>query len=414
MSQAPRRSARLCLRKGSSSADSVADEGLSKVTGRKRKKRDVEGKLEIGNANGTQGSTKESISPRSLKENEPKGKKPRRIGTESKRANSKTVKQKKSAEEVDSNVVDCEKAGSVVVLPKPVYPEDHCNRPYEIPPGVLRVVTWNVASFRTISKSGAFQSYLEKENPHVLCLQETKMSEQAMNGIPSIEGYDVHWNHSRAKKGYSGVAVFINDNINSLNLKVERVEEGMGDEVADAEGRVLSLYFNNRLAIINSYVPNSGGKLMRLDYRTTTFEPKMRDFLNRTAEDWNVLYCGDLNVAHEEIDIHDSKGNKKSAGHTPEERKEFGHLLESGTGWVDCWRNLYTDYPGYTYYSRRFGTRLKEAGKGWRLDYHLMDCKTFELGVLSDCFVRPDVEGSDHYPVILDYKVSSNSNEATT
>lgn len=287
-----------------------------------------------------------------------------------------------------------------------IYPEEHGNKPFEIPPGILRIVTWNVSSFRSVFKSGGFHSYLGRENPHILCLQETKMTEAAMKDVPDIEGYTVYWYHSK-RKGYSGVAVFVNNNVTSLNLKVQRVKEGFGDDVSDAEGRVLSLFLNNGMAIINAYVPNSGGELARLGYRTGTFEPRMRTFLNETAKNWNVVYCGDLNVAHEEIDIHDSKGNQKSAGHTPEERQEFATLLSSGKGWVDCWRHIYKLYPGYTYYSRRFGTRLKTSGKGWRLDYHVLDKATFDKGVVSDCFVRPNVEGSDHYPLILDYRIDS-------
>lgn len=287
-----------------------------------------------------------------------------------------------------------------------IYPEDHATRPYGSEPGILRIVTWNVASLRSIVKAGALQSYLKDEKPHILCLQETKMTPVALTEIPQFDQYQVHWNHSE-RKGYSGVAVFVNNSINSLGVSIDHVKTGMGDEVADSEGRVLTLHLSNRLAVVNAYIPNSGGKLARLGYRTETFELKMREFLNAKATDWDVVYCGDLNVAHEEIDIHESKRNAKSAGHTPEERAEFGKLLSSGNGWVDCWRHLYKNFPGYTFYSRRFGPRLKNSGKGWRLDYHVLAKKTFEKNVLHDSFVRSEICGSDHYPLVLDYRLSS-------
>ncbi|CAN8076380.1 unnamed protein product [Agarophyton chilense] len=411
MSQGPRRSLRLSTRDASGSADIAVDKNSPVRNTRKRAQAVYDGKQDARNSRGIDQSCAKDPAPSKSKTPwKQDGKRPRSTNAESTSPESKAAVSTKRSRKTDSND---KKEKKTAAVPTAIYPEDHKSRSYAIPSGILRVVTWNVASYRSVLKSGAFQKYLDMEKPHVLCLQETKMTEEAMDGIPDVEGYDTHWNHSTTKKGYSGVAVFINSNIRSLGLILERVEKGMGDEVADTEGRVLSMFFNNRLAIINSYVPNSGGKLARLDYRTTTFEPKMRDFLNKTAESWNVVYCGDLNVAHEEIDIHDSKGNKKSAGHTPEERKEFGHLLHSGMGWIDSWRTLYEEYPGYTYYSRRFGTRLREAGKGWRLDYHLIDSKSFKVGVVRDCFVRPGVDGSDHYPLVLDYHISNKSSNST-
>ncbi|PXF43843.1 Exodeoxyribonuclease [Gracilariopsis chorda] len=405
MAERPRRSDRLSRRDQSSAPNNVNQDSSTNKSVRKRSraKSQVERSPTNGNRDAPKQNTSRSPDPSSTNEK----KRLRRTKSSVTQAPSAITSADSSRMDNPGKDINCEEPKSKELESgshMQIYPEEHDSKPFEIPSGIMRIVTWNVSSFRSVFKSGGFQSYLGRENPHILCLQETKMTEAAMKDIPKIEGYTVYWHHSK-RKGYSGVAVFVNDNVASLNVKVERVNEGFGDDVSDSEGRVLSLYLNNGLAIINAYVPNSGGKLARLGYRTETFEPRMRAFLNDTAKSWNVVYCGDLNVAHEEIDIHDSKGNQKSAGHTPEERKEFGRLLESGKGWVDCWRHSYKLYPGYTYYSRRFGPRLKNSGKGWRLDYHVVDKATFEKGVLSDCFVRPNVEGSDHYPLILDYRI---------
>lgn len=269
----------------------------------------------------------------------------------------------------------------------------------------LKIVTWNVASCRSVVKNGSLLPYITKEAPDVLCIQETKMTEKALEEFPEVNGYDVHWNHSK-KKGYSGVAIFIREDLTERKkVVVNRVEPGMGLPEADDEGRVLTCYLGNGLALVNAYVPNSGGKLARLGFRTSTFEPAMREFLNDLAKKHRVVYCGDLNVAHMEIDIHNSKGNQKSAGHTPEERQEFSNFLASGAGWIDSFRELNPGLPGYTYYSRRFGPRLKKEGKGWRLDYHVLDSASFKSGMVGDIYIRTDVEGSDHYPLVLEYRV---------
>lgn len=291
----------------------------------------------------------------------------------------------------------------------PLYPDDHADKPYGIPQGVLRFVSWNVASLRSVVKNGHFQKYIADEKPHILCLQETKMTEAALEEMSddAMTGYDAYWNHSE-RKGYSGVAVFIREDFSDTDVKVEKVETGMGDDTADSEGRVLAVHLSNNITLVNAYVPNSGGKLARLDYRTKTFEPKMRNYLNSIAEKRDIIYTGDLNVAHEEKDIHNSKGNQKSAGHTPEERAAFGDFLESGNGWIDVYRNRYEGYSGYTYYSRRFGTKMRNEGKGWRLDYFVMNKRAYG-DVVADCFVRPEVEGSDHFPLILDCRLPEKS-----
>lgn len=292
--------------------------------------------------------------------------------------------------------------------PVEIYPPQHADIPFSLSDNsssTLRLVTWNVASLRSVARSGALNSYMEREKPHILCLQETKMTPEAVAGFDGVPGYTPHWFHSD-RKGYSGVAAFIRNDL-PHSFKTMQVTRGMSDPTADSEGRVLTLFLPNSICLVNAYVPNAGSKLVRLDYRTTVFEPAMRTYLASLAEKHSVIYCGDLNVAYQPLDIHNSKGNAKSAGHTPQEREQFGVLLDHTPGWVDCYRALYPPYSGYTFYSRRFGTRLREQGKGWRLDYFIVDQQTFDKSIVSNCFVRPDVDGSDHYPLILDIKMPS-------
>ncbi len=229
----------------------------------------------------------------------------------------------------------------------------------------IKIVTWNICSCRTALKNGALLDYLKREDPDILLVQETKMSEDAVKEFPELDTHDVYWSHSQKKRGYSGVAVICSkDLLKTKDLSVETVTPGMGNAEADAEGRVLTVVLSNDIAIVNAYVPNAGGKLARLPYRTGTFEPEMRTFLDKLRQKHRrVVYSGDLNVAHHPIDIHESKRNEKSAGHTPQERAEMTKLL-TDDGWRDVWRELHPRTRGYTYFSRRFGDRLKLQNKG--------------------------------------------------
>lgn len=229
---------------------------------------------------------------------------------------------------------------------------------------LLKLSTWNINGCRAVLKSGMLLAYLEREQPDLLLLQETRLTSDTVKEVPEIDGYDMHWNHCTAKKGYSGVAVFVaKEMLERKGLSVQSVTPGMGDEETDSEGRILTTVLSNDIAIVNAYVPNAGNKLVRLSFRTETFEPKMRQFLDGLRKKHKrVVYSGDLNVAHNEIDIHNSKGNQKSSGHTPQERSEFGELLNSG--WVDVLRHMYPKKRAYTYFSLRFGDRMQRENKG--------------------------------------------------
>lgn len=282
-----------------------------------------------------------------------------------------------------------------------------CDVPYGTSEkGVLKVVSWNVCSFRSIIKSGALQAYLKLEMPDVACFQETKLHDAivAADDFVQFEDYDIHWHHCVVKKGYSGVATFVRKDLATRKgVSVEAIVPGIGEDESDREGRIQTISLSCGIAIVNAYVPNSGSKLARLQYRTEKFEPAMREFLQECASKHTagVLYCGDLNVAHHPIDIHNSKGNLKSAGHTPAERAEFSKLLEAG--WVDILRELYPEKRAYTYFSKRFGPRMKAERKGWRLDMFVANQKAFER--VLDSFIRYEENGSDHCPVAVKLRI---------
>lgn len=305
-------------------------------------------------------------------------------------------------EATKAKTVRKKKAKIPVAEPHPdEYIETTCDKPWgSCDSTLLKVVTWNITSARTMYKNGQLLSYIEREQPDLLLVQETKLTEVAAKELTEIAGYDVHWNHSTAKKGYSGVGIFISRQLLAdKNVSVDSVTPGMGEDEADGEGRVLTAVLSNNLTVVNAYVPNAGGKLKRLEYRTETWEPAMRKFLGDL--DGPVIYSGDLNCAHNEIDIHNSKGNQKSSGHTPEERKEFSNMLADG--WSDVLREKYPHKRTYTYYSKRFGDRMQRENKGWRLDYHLANQPA--VARVEDIFTRFDQGGSDHLPHVLLIKV---------
>lgn len=330
-------------------SDSVEKEAISGVgsTSRKRKKADAKGTARPRKA------TKATAAAKATEEaskNAPDG--VSEVATEAapKAAKKKRAKASKVEEETNPDEV----IETTCSVPWGAYDSEF-----------VKIVTWNIASCRTALKNGFLLDYLRKDEPDILLVQETKMTEEAVEkDFPDMDTHDVYWNHCTAKKGYSGVAVFASKKgLEGKGLSIESVTPGMGNAEADAEGRVITVVLSNGVAIVNAYVPNAGMKLARLGYRTKNFEPEMRVFLRGLREKHRrVVYSGDLNVAHEAIDIHNSKGNKKSAGHTAEEREEMTNLL--GEEWVDVFRHMYPNKRAYTYFSRRFGDRMKEQNKG--------------------------------------------------
>ncbi|HBJ1651946.1 exodeoxyribonuclease III [Clostridium botulinum] len=246
-----------------------------------------------------------------------------------------------------------------------------------------KLISWNVNGLRACVKKG-FLHILKESNADIFCIQESKLQEGQID--LNLEEYYDYWNYAE-KKGYSGTAVFSKEK--PLNISL-----GIGIEEHDKEGRVLTLEFEE-FYLVNVYTPNSQQKLARIDYRMA-WENDFRDYLNELNKDKSVIVCGDLNVAHKEIDLKNPKNNRNNAGFSDEEREKFDELLKSG--FIDTYRYFYPDKEGaYSWWSYRFNARANNAG--WRIDYFLVS-KDFE-DRLVDANIHTQIEGSDHCPVEL-------------
>lgn len=246
-----------------------------------------------------------------------------------------------------------------------------------------KLISWNVNGLRACVKKG-FLEYFKEVDADIFCLQETKLQEGQID--LDLEGYNAYWNYAE-KKGYSGTAVFTKEE--PINVKI-----GMGIEEHDSEGRVITLEYE-KFYLVNVYTPNSKQALERLDYRMV-WEDVFRHYLKELEKSKPVIVCGDLNVAHNEIDLKNPKTNRKNAGFTDEERNKIGELLDSG--FVDTYRYFYPDKEEvYSWWSYRFNARENNAG--WRIDYFLVSKSLKEN--LIDADIHMDVTGSDHCPVEL-------------
>lgn len=250
----------------------------------------------------------------------------------------------------------------------------------------MKFVSWNVNGLRACCDKG-FREAFEKMDADFFCLQETKMQEGQLD--LEFEGYRSFWNYAD-KKGYSGTAVFTRHQ--PLN-----VTYGMGIDEHDHEGRVITVEMAD-FFLVTVYTPNSQDGLKRLDYRMK-WEDDFRRYLLELDGRKPVIVCGDLNVAHKEIDLKNPKSNRRNAGFTDEEREKFSRLLESG--FTDTFRHFYPSAEGiYSWWSYRFKAREKNAG--WRIDYFLTS-KSMEERLVG-ASISTDVFGSDHCPVVLEIK----------
>ncbi|TJX68180.1 exodeoxyribonuclease III [Soehngenia saccharolytica] len=252
----------------------------------------------------------------------------------------------------------------------------------------MRLVSWNVNGLRAIMKKGFIES-VKKLNPDILCIQETKMQEGQLDLDVDLEEYEKYFN-SAQKKGYSGTAVF-------TKVKPISVNYGMNKEEHDKEGRIITAEYDD-FYLVNVYTPNSKTELERLEYRMV-WEDEFRHFLKELEKKKPVIICGDLNVAHKEIDLKNPSSNRKSAGFTDEERNKFTELLEAG--FIDTFRFFYPDKEGaYTWWS--YLTKARERNAGWRIDYFLVSESLKDR--LVDAKIHSDIYGSDHCPVELEIK----------
>ena len=249
----------------------------------------------------------------------------------------------------------------------------------------MKIVSWNVAGYRSAHKKGFVES-INSLNADIICLQEVKCIESEIPYIPL--GFEMYLNPAK-RKGYSGVLVF-------TKIKPLNVTFGLGIEEHDEECRVITMEYDN-FYLICCYTPNSKKELERLDYRMT-WEDDMRAYMKRLEENKPVILCGDLNVAHTEIDIKNAKSNERSAGFTIEERNKFTELLDSG--FIDTFRYFYPNEIKYSWWSYMFKAREKNAG--WRLDYFVVS-ESF-INNIEDSQIHNEIFGSDHCPISLTIK----------
>ena len=252
----------------------------------------------------------------------------------------------------------------------------------------LKLISWNVNGIRACVQKG-FEEYFKETDADIFCIQESKL--QAGQIDLALDGYFQYWNYAE-KKGYSGTAVF-------TKKEPLSVFYGIGIEEHDKEGRVITLEFE-KFYFITVYTPNSKEELLRLDYRMT-WEKDFLNYIKKLENTKPVIFCGDLNVAHKEIDLKNPKTNRRNPGFTDEEREKFTEVLEAG--FIDTFRYFYPELENaYSWWSYRFSAREKNTG--WRIDYFVVsECLKTKL---QDAKIHSHIYGSDHCPVELTLTLS--------
>ena len=249
----------------------------------------------------------------------------------------------------------------------------------------MKLISWNVNGIRACLNKG-FEDFFKSVNADIFCIQETKCQKEQVEGL-EYDGYTSYWN-SAEKKGYSGTAVF-------TKIKPITVTYGIGIEEHDKEGRVITLEFED-FYLVNVYTPNSKRELERLDYRQI-WEDEMRKYLLKLDKKKPVIMCGDLNVAHKEIDLKNPKTNTHNAGFTIEERTKMTELLEAG--FIDSFRYLYpNEEEKYTWWS--YMRKSREKNIGWRIDYFIVSDRIKEK--IKEAKIYNEILGSDHCPIGLE------------
>ena len=249
----------------------------------------------------------------------------------------------------------------------------------------MKLISWNVNGIRACLNKG-FSDFFKEVNADIFCLQETKCQPEQIN--LEFEGYTSYWN-SAERKGYSGTAIF-------TKKQPVNVTYGIGIEEHDKEGRIITLEFEN-FYLVTNYTPNAKRELERLDYRMV-WEDEIRKYLLELNKKKSVIMCGDLNVAHEEIDLKNPKTNKGNAGFTNEEREKMTELLNAG--FIDSYRYLYPEKIEYSWWS--YMGHAREKNVGWRIDYFIVSNDFREN--IKDATIYTEILGSDHCPVGLEIK----------
>ena len=256
------------------------------------------------------------------------------------------------------------------------------------------IYSWNVAGLRSVIKKEGWSKFLKQENIDILCLNETKIDENILEkeNFSNLLGpsYSSYFNCCKTKKGYSGTAIF-------TKYAPLNVTYGISIKKHDDEGRVITMEFDS-FYLVATYIPNAGEGLKRIDYRVKEWDVDFQNYLNNLKKLKTVIWAGDINVAHNEIDIHSPKTNLKSAGFTIEERNSFSSFLEKG--WIDTFRFRNPEAVCYSYWS--FFGQMRDKNKGWRLDYFVVDTegnKSVENSEILNSYT-----GSDHCPIKLTLK----------
>ena len=248
----------------------------------------------------------------------------------------------------------------------------------------MKIVSWNVNGIRAVLKKG-FLDFLDEVNPDIICLQETKAHPEQVE--LNLEEYPYKFWNSAEKKGYSGTAIF-------SKIKPISITNNLNIKKHDTEGRVICFEMKNYY-LITVYTPNSKRDLSRLDYRANEWDVDFLKYLKKLETKKPVIFCGDLNVAHKEIDLKNPKTNKRNAGFTDEERNGFENYIKSG--FIDTFRMFNQDEGHYTWWSYMFNSRAKNVG--WRIDYF---CVSESIkNKVSESIILPDIMGSDHAPILI-------------
>ena len=255
----------------------------------------------------------------------------------------------------------------------------------------MNIISWNVNGLRAINNKGYFSEIIAVK-PDILCFQETKAeAEQLPETVRNPEGYFSYFSHSKMRKGYSGVAVY-------SKTKPDKVEEGMGVKDMDQEGRLLVLYYRD-FVLLNCYFPNGGGGPERLKYKLDFYDHFLKFIEKLRNKGHKVIVCGDVNTAHEAIDLARPKENEKNTGFLPEERAWIDELIYHG--YLDIYRHLHPNTKDvYTYWDMKTGARARNVG--WRIDYFFISPDL--LPRVKRTTMMKDFSGSDHCPIVLELK----------
>ncbi|MCB9362733.1 exodeoxyribonuclease III [Candidatus Woesearchaeota archaeon] len=252
----------------------------------------------------------------------------------------------------------------------------------------MKIISWNVNGIRAVLNKG-FLDFLQQESPDIVCIQETKAHPEQVD--LALDDYPHHFWNSAVRKGYSGTAIF-------SRIEPLQVHYGLGIEEHDTEGRIITLEFDD-FYLTTVYTPNSGRDLGRLGYRHKDWDPAFLSYVKKLEKEKPVIFCGDLNVAHKEIDLKNPQTNKTTkskpgnAGFTDQEREGFDNIM--GAGFVDTFRHFYPEKEQYTWWSYMFSARAKNVG--WRIDYFCVSSSLMDR--VKDAFILDQVMGSDHCPV---------------